>query len=248
MEEAYTMGFTDVIAEATTYFKGSSEARVRNIRVSAERFHGVVVPPGAVFSFNEFLGPVTAEAGFEDSLIIRGDRTAVGIGGGVCQVSTTAFRAAFFGGYEIVERWAHGYRVSWYETGSGPGLDATIYTPDVDFKFRNDTERYLLIQTYTDQEAGTLAFRFYGTPIGRLVTLEGPSEENVVPHGADVYQDDPTLPKGTTKQVDWAKDGVDVTVHRTVTERDAVIHQDTFFSRYNPWNAVYLVGTADNDE
>jgi vancomycin resistance protein YoaR len=153
MEEAHVMGFTDVIAEATTYFKGSSEARVRNIRVSAEKFHGVVVPPGAVFSFNEFLGPVTAEAGFEDSLIIRGDRTAVGIGGGVCQVSTTAFRAAFFGGYEIVERWAHGYRVSWYETGSGPGLDATIYTPDVDFKFRNDTERYLLIQTYTDQEA-----------------------------------------------------------------------------------------------
>jgi vancomycin resistance protein YoaR len=248
MEEAYNMGFTDVIAEATTYFKGSSEARVRNIRVSAERFHGVVVPPGAVFSFNEFLGPVTAEAGFEDSLIIRGDRTAVGIGGGVCQVSTTAFRAAFFGGYEIVERWAHGYRVSWYETGSGPGLDATIYTPDVDFKFRNDTEHYLLIQTYTDQEAGTLTFRFYGTPIGRLVTMEGPSEENVVPHGADVYQDDPTLPKGTTKQVDWAKDGVDVTVHRTVTERDAVIHQDTFFSRYNPWNAVYLVGTADNEE
>jgi vancomycin resistance protein YoaR len=81
-----------------------------------------------------------------------------------------------------------------------------------------------------------------------LVTMEGPSEENVVPHGADVYQDDPTLPKGTTKQVDWAKDGVDVTVHRTVTERDEVIHQDTFFSRYNPWNAVYLVGTADNEE
>jgi len=248
MEEAYNMGFTDLVAEATTYFKGSSEARVRNIRVAAENFHGVVVPPGAVFSFNEYLGPVTAEAGFEDSLIIRGDRTAVGIGGGVCQVSTTAFRAAFFGGYEIVERWAHGYRVSWYETGSGPGLDATIYTPDVDFKFRNDTAHYLLIQTFTDKAAGTLSFRFYGTPTGRLVTLEGPFEENVVPHGPDVYQEDPTLPEGTVKQVDWAKDGVDVTVRRTVTERDTVIHQDTFFSRYQPWRAVYLVGTATNDE
>jgi vancomycin resistance protein YoaR len=248
MEEAYNMGFTDVVAEATTYFQGSSEARIRNIRVAAENFHGVVVPPGAVFSFNEYLGPVTAEVGFEDSLIIRGDRTAVGIGGGVCQVSTTAFRAAFFGGYEIVERWAHGYRVSWYETGSGPGLDATIYTPDVDFKFRNDTEHYLLIQTYTDQAAGTLQFRFYGTPVDRLVTMEGPFEENVVPHGPDVYQEDPNLPEGTVKQVDWAKDGVDVTVRRTVTERDVIIHQDTFFSRYQPWRAVYLVGTGTNDE
>ncbi len=248
MEEAHNMGFTDVVAEATTYFQGSSEARIRNIRVAASKFHGVVVPPGAVFSFNEYLGPVTAEAGFEDSLIIWGDRTAVGIGGGVCQVSTTAFRAAFFGGYEIVERWAHGYRVSWYETGSGPGFDATIYTPDVDFKFRNDTQNYLLIQTYTDPETGTLAFRFYGTPAGRLVSIDGPFEENVVSHGSAVYQEDSSLPKGTVKQVDWAKDGVDVTVHRAVTEGDEIIHQDTFFSRYKPWRAVYLVGTATDEE
>jgi vancomycin resistance protein YoaR len=248
MEEGYNMGFTDVVAESTTYFKGSSEARVRNIRAAAEKFHGIVVPPGAVFSFDEYLGPVTAEAGFEDSLVIWGDRTAVGIGGGVCQVSTTAFRAAFFGGLEIVERWAHGYRVSWYETGSGPGLDATIYTPDVDFKFRNDTDHYLLIQTYTDPVAGTLTFRFYGTPAGRQVTMEGPFEENVVPHGPAVYQEDPTLPKGTTKQVEWAKDGVDVTVRRTVTKGDVIIHQDTFFSRYKPWRAVYLTGTGTSDE
>ena len=248
MEDAYNLGFTDVTAEAVTYFKGSSEARVRNIGVAANKFHGVVVPPGAVFSFNENLGPVTAEAGFEESLIIWGDRTAVGIGGGVCQVSTTAFRTAFFGGFEIVERWAHGYRVSWYETGSGPGLDATIYTPDVDFKFRNDTDHYLLIQTYTDQETGTLTFRFYGTPTDRTVTMEGPFEENVVQHGPDVYEEDPTLPKGTTKQIDWAKDGVDVTVRRTVSEGDQIIHQDDFLSRYRPWRAVYLVGTATNDE
>jgi vancomycin resistance protein YoaR len=162
-------------------------------------------------------------------------------------VSTTAFRAAFFGGFEIVERWAHGYRVSWYEIGGGPGLDATVYSPDVDFKFRNDSQGYLLIQTYVDQAAGTLTFRFYGTPSGRQVTMEGPFEENSVPHGQDIYQEDPTLPKGTTKQVDWPKDGVDVTVRRTVTQGDAVLHQDTFFSRYRPWSAVYLVGTATDN-
>ena len=213
-----------------------------------EKFHGIVVPPGAIFSFNDYLGPVTTETGFEESLIISGDRTAVGIGGGVCQVSTTAFRAALFGGFEITERWAHGYRVSWYETGSGPGMDATIYTPDVDFKFRNDTDHYLLIQTDVDETAGTLSFRFYGTPTGRQVTIEDPVVENVVPHGPAIYQDDPSLPKGTTEQVDWANDGVDVTVRRTVTEGDAVIHQDTFFSRYKPWRARYLIGTATSDE
>jgi vancomycin resistance protein YoaR len=246
MEAVDTMGFTDVVAEATTYFKGSAEARVHNIRVATARFHGIVVPPGAVFSFNQYLGSVSAEAGFEDSLVIWGDRTAVGIGGGVCQVSTTAFRAAFFGGFEIVERWAHGYRVSWYEIAGGPGLDATIYTPDVDLKFRNDSEHYLLIQTYVDETAGTLTFRFYGTPTGRVVTMEGPFEENVVPHAPAIYQDDSTLPEGTVKQVDWPKDGVDVTVRRTVTQGERVIHRDTFFSRYRPWQAVYLVGTAAN--
>jgi len=243
-EDMNQMGLTSLVGEATTYFKGSAEARVRNIGVAASKFHGVVVPPGAVFSFNDYLGPVTAEAGFEDGLVIWGDRTAVGIGGGVCQVSTTAFRAAVMGGFEIVERWAHGYRVSWYETGTGPGLDATVYSPDVDFKFRNDTDHFLLIQTATDPAAGTVTFRFYGTPTGRVVKLEGPVEENVVPHGAPVYQDDPTLPKGKTTQVEWAKDGEDVTVRRTVTMGDAVVHQDTFFSRYKPWRATYLVGTG----
>lgn len=244
MERMNELGFTSVVAEATSTFQGSSEARARNIQVAAAKFHGLVVPPGEVFSFNEHLGPVTAENGFEDSLIIWGDRTAVGIGGGVCQVSSTAFRAAFFGGFEVVERWAHGYRVSWYEIDTGPGLDATIYAPDVDFKFRNDTDHFLLIQTYTDLEAGTLTFRFYGTPTGRGVTMEGPIVENVTSPGPPQYQDDPSLPKDTRKQVEWAKDGADVTVRRVVTQAGVPVHQDTFVSRYRPWRAMFLVGTG----
>jgi vancomycin resistance protein YoaR len=245
MEQVANMGFTAVVGEATSYFSGSSDARVHNIQVAASKFHGLVVPPGAVFSFNQYLGPVTAENGFEEGLIIWGDRSAVGIGGGVCQVSTTAFRAAFNGGFDIVERWAHGYRVSWYEIGSAVGLDATIYAPDVDFKFRNDTDHFLLIQTYTDPEAATLTFRFYGTPTSRVVTMEGPIEANARPAPDPVYQNDATLPKGTTKQVEWARDGVDVTIKRTVTEAGTVIHQDTFFSAYQPWRAMYLVGTGN---
>jgi vancomycin resistance protein YoaR len=237
------LGIKELAAEATTYFKGSAPARMRNIQVAAAKFQGIVVPPGEMFSFNKYLGQVSAANGFEDSLVIWGDRTAVGIGGGVCQVSTTAFRAAFWGGYEITERWAHGYRVSWYEPPVG--LDATVYAPDVDFRFRNDTPYYLLIQTETNLQAATVTFRFYGTKPNRTVEMTEPLEENPVPHGPDIYQEEPTLPKGTTKQVDWAKDGLDVTVKRIVKEGDTVIHQDTFFSRYKPWQAVYLVGTKE---
>jgi vancomycin resistance protein YoaR len=242
MNNTAQLGITHLIGSATSYFKGSSIGRMQNIQVAASKFHGLVIPPGATFSFNEYLGDVSVENGFVESLIIAGDRTAVGMGGGVCQVSTTAFKAAFFTGLEIVERWAHGYRVSWYETGSGPGLDATIYSPSVDLKFRNDTNSYILIQTETDLNAGTLTFNFYGSPLNRTVVVSDPEESNRIPHAPPIYQDDPTLKPGQVKQVDWAKDGVDVTVYRSVTENGQIIHQDTIFSRYRPWQAVFKVG------
>jgi vancomycin resistance protein YoaR len=238
-----SLGIKELVSEATTYFKGSSLGRMHNIQVAASRFHSLVIPPGGTFSFNEHLGEVSAATGYEESIIIWGNRSTVGIGGGVCQVSTTAFRAAFWGGYPITERWAHGYRVGWYEPPVG--MDATVYSPQTDLKFVNDTLYYLLIETETDLKAGTVAFRFYSTKTGRAVELEGPFEANVVPHGPAVYQDDPTLPKGTTKQIDWAHDGIDVTVYRIVKEGDKVLWQDTFFSRYRPWQAVYLVGTGE---
>jgi vancomycin resistance protein YoaR len=236
------LGITALVVEQTSYFSGSSEGRMRNIALAASKFDGVIVPPGEIFSFNEQLGPVTAEEGYDESLIIFGDRTTVGIGGGVCQVSTTAFRAAFFGGFELVERWAHGYRVGWYETNSVPGLDATIYTPDVDFKFRNDTEHYLLIQTESDLEAGTLTFRFYGASPEREVQVSEPVIENIKRPPPPRYEQVVTLPRGAVKQVDWAKDGMDVTVTRVVTQGEETIHQDSIVSRYRPWQAVYQVG------
>ncbi|MFB0538096.1 MAG: VanW family protein [Anaerolineae bacterium] len=242
-ENAESLGIKELVSEATTYFKGSSSGRMHNIHVAASRFHGLVIPPEGIFSFNEHLGEVSAATGYEESIIIWGNRSAVGIGGGVCQVSTTAFRAAFWGGYPVTERWAHGYRVGWYEPPVG--MDATVYSPQVDFKFVNDTPHYLLIETETDLKAGTVTFRFYGTKTGRTVEIEGPFEANVVSHGPDVYREDPTLPEGTTEQIDWAHDGVDVTVYRMVREGDKVLWKDTFFSRYRPWQAVYLIGTGE---
>jgi len=242
-DEPGDLGIVELVSEGITYFKGSSAGRIHNIQVAASRFHGLVIPPGHTFSFNEHLGEVSAETGYEESVIILGDRTTWEIGGGVCQVSTTAFRAAFWGGFPILERSPHTFRVSWYEPPVG--LDATVYSPWVDLKFLNDTSYYLLIETETDTQAGSLSFRFYSTRTGRTVDMEGPSEENVVPHGEPVYEDDPTLPKGTTKQVEWARDGVDVTLYRIVKQGDEVISREEFFSRYEPWQARYLVGTKE---
>lgn len=236
------LGLNEIIVEATTSFRGSSKERMTNIALAAERFDGVLLAPGEIFSFNKYLGEVTAEQGFAESLIIWGDQTAVGIGGGICQVSTTAFRAAFWAGLEILERWAHGYRVSWYEPPVG--MDATVYSPVVDFKFRNDTPAYLLIKTKTDLTNGTITFYFIGTDTGRTVEMEGPITANVIHPEPPEYREDPSLPAGTVKQVEWERDGVDVTVKRIVRQGDTIIHEDVFFSRYRPWRAVFLVGTG----
>ncbi|HXF70018.1 MAG TPA: VanW family protein [Thermoflexus sp.] len=242
---AEALGITGLIAQATTNFKGSPPPRVRNITLGASRMHGVVVPPGEVFSFNAHLGDVSVDTGFEEALIIYNGRTVRGVGGGLCQVSTTLFRAAFFGGFPIEERWPHAYRVGWYERTFGPGLDAAIFSPYADFKFRNDRETPILIAAEVNPETGTLTFKIYGSDDGRRVTVEGPFVSNVVPHGPPVYEEDPALPKGKIVQVDWAVDGADVLVKRKVEKDGQILYEDRVFTRYQPWRAVFKVGTGE---
>jgi vancomycin resistance protein YoaR len=232
------MGIRELVATGSTYFAGSSADRVRNIEVAAEKFDGVVIPPGGIFSFNKIVEDVSAANGFEDSLVIWGDRTAVGVGGGVCQISTTVFRAAYEGGFPIVERYNHGYVVGWY---GDPGMDATIFTPSVDFKFRNDTDAYLLIEPVVDSANGVATFNFYGTAPNRTVVVGKPKISDVVPAPAALYTVDESLAPGEKDQVDWAKEGMTVEVERTITE-DGTTRTDTLRSKYQPWQAVYLVG------
>src|SRR5512147_796441 len=151
-----------------------------NIGAATAQFQGVLIKPGETFSFNKYLGDVSLDKGFAEALIIFNGRTVTGVGGGVCQVSTTVFRAAFSAGFPIIERWPHAYRVGWYERGFGPGLDATVFSPYVDFKFTNDTPYALLIESYANDAAGRLTFKFYSTPDGRQVAVSEPIVENVV--------------------------------------------------------------------
>jgi len=241
---AAELGITELITQATTYFRGSSAARIANVKLAASRFHGVIVPPGEVFSFNYFLGNVSKEDGFEEGLIIVGGRTEKGIGGGVCQVSTTAFQAALRAGFPILERYPHGYRVSYYENGMGAGYDAAVFTPFADMKFRNDTASHLLVETVYDPKNVTLTFKFFGKRDGRVVEIGQPNIAQIVPHPADQYEPDPdnALAPGEVKQVEYAVDGATISFTRKVTRGAETLINETISSRYIPWRNVFRFG------
>ena len=244
---AAQLGITQLVSEQSTYFIGSSAERIKNIQVAAARFHGLLVPPNSDFSFDDNLGDVSLDSGFAEALIIFGGRTIRGVGGGVCQVSTTVFRAAYFGGFPIVERYSHAYRVGYYERGDtwkGPGLDATVYAPLVDFKFTNDTPYWLLMEVYVNPATSRITWKFYSTSDGRQTTVSAADVQNEVPAPEPSYVEDDTLAAGVIKQVDYAAVGADVSVSRVITRDGNQINanEPALSTHYEPWRAVFNYG------
>jgi vancomycin resistance protein YoaR len=187
---AEQLGITELVSSQTSYFYGSTPERIQNIQTASASFHGVLVAPGATFSMAAVMGDVSLDNGYAEAWIIFGGRTIQGVGGGVCQVSTTFFRTAFFGGYPIVERHPHAYRVGYYEQTAGggydtslAGLDATVFVPMVDFKFTNDRSSWLLMETYVNPAARTLTWKFYSAPDGRTVSWDTTGPQNIVGGG-----------------------------------------------------------------
>lgn len=248
------LGVTQLVGQQTTYFYGSSDARIQNIVAAAARYHGLLVAPGEVFSMGSVLGDVSLENGFAEALIIYGGRTIKGVGGGVCQVSTTLFRTVFFAGYPVAERYSHAYRVSYYEMDASgsvdtnlAGMDATVYFPLVDFKFVNDTPYWMLMETYVDVGARTITWKLYSTSDGRSVTWETTGPSNVVPAPEPLFEENPELRKNEIKQVDYAAQGADVNVTRTVWVNGQVYFTDQFQTHYQPWQAVCQYGPETED-
>jgi vancomycin resistance protein YoaR len=244
---AESLGISELTSVYTSYFYGSDASRIQNIKTASSRFHGLLVAPGESFSMAQALGDVSLDTGYSEAWIIYGDRTIKGVGGGVCQVSTTLFRTVFFGGYQVDERWFHAYRVKYYEqTASGghddklAGLDATVFAPQVDFRFTNDSPYWLLMETYVGNSS--LTWKFYSTSDGRSVSWDTSGLQNIVEPPEPLYTENPDLAKGEIKQIDWAVDGADVTVTRTVTRDGVVIHDDVFNTHYMPWQAKYEYG------
>lgn len=236
-----SLGIKELIGRGVSNFARSISNRIYNIQLTASKINGVLVPPGEVFSFNQTVGDMTAANGFKQGYVIKEGRTVLDDGGGVCQDSTTLFRAVLNAGLPIVKRTAHAYRVGYYEQGFPPGLDATVFYPSVDFQFKNDTPAHILIQAYTVET--TLYFDLYGTSDGRITTISKSVVTDQIPPPSELRQDDPTLPKGTVKQVDWAAWGAKVSFKRTVSRGGEEIIKETWNSTYKPWQAVYLVGT-----
>jgi vancomycin resistance protein YoaR len=240
----------------TSYFRASHAERIQNIVTAAARFDGVLVAPGETFSVGKTLGDVSLDNGFTEALIIYGGRTIKGVGGGVCQVSTTLFRTVFFAGYPVVERVPHAYRVSYYEqTSSGldpkyAGLDATVYSPLVDFKFTNDSAYWILMETFVDESSRSLTWKFYSTYDGRSVQWDTTGPTNVVPAPEALFKVNPDLRLNQIRQTDYAANGADVDVSRTVLQDGGVHFQDHFQTHYEAWQAVceYGPGTDNPDK
>jgi vancomycin resistance protein YoaR len=246
---AQELGITELVSVQTSYFYGSDAARVKNITTAASRFHGIFVAPGETFSMANILGDITLDNGYAEAIIIYGDQSIKGVGGGVCQVSTTLFRTAFFGGFPIVERHAHAYRVYYYEKVAGnkvdtrlAGLDATVYVPLVDFKFTNDTPYWLLMETYVNPSNSSITWKFYSTSDGRKVEWDTTGPTNTVEPPEPLYKENPDLPKGEIKQVDWASQGADVNVTRSVYRNGNLYFSDNFATHYQAWQAKYEYG------
>lgn len=244
---AQELGITELVHQEVSYFYGSSAERIQNIEAAASQFHGVLVAPGETFSMGATMGDVSLDNGFAEALIIYGGRTIKGVGGGVCQVSTTLFRAVFNAGYPVVERTPHAYRVGYYEQTAGgsadprlAGLDATVYFPLVDFKFTNDTPYWILMETYMG--SGSLTWKLYSTRDGRTVNWDTTGVTDVVPAPSPLFEENPELAKNEMKQVDWAANGADVTVTRTVMRDGAILFQDEFTTHYQPWQAICQYG------
>lgn len=243
-EDVNNLGIKELIGRGSSHFSGSIANRIYNIGLSSSRFKGVLIPPGEILSFNDIVGDVSNLTGYKQAYVIKDGKTVLGDGGGVCQVSTTLFRAALNAGLPIVERRAHSYRVSYYEQDSPPGLDATVYAPTTDLKIKNDTPGHILIQPVFDAQKATLAFEIYGTSDGRVASVTKPVVTNVTPPPEDLYVDDPTLPAGKIKQVDFKAWGAKVTFTYKVERGGETIYQKTFVSNYRPWQAAYLRGTG----
>ena len=199
---AERMGITGVVGAYTTDYTGIPN-RIHNVQLVAHLVDDKLIPPGAVFSFNETTGARTAAKGFLDAPVIINGEVTTGLGGGVCQVSTTVFNAAFEAGLPIVSRTNHALYISHYPQGR----DATVDYPDVDLKFANDTGHWLLLRTAVGSYALTVTL--YGTPTDRKVVS---SVSPLVVHGkppvqktvdktlkpGEVVVDDPGVPAMTT--------------------------------------------------
>jgi vancomycin resistance protein YoaR len=239
------LGITTKIAVGDSDYEGSDSGRATNIEVGSRLLNGTLVPPHGEFSFNHAIGVIDKDKGFVTAPIIDGKKIGEDDGGGICQVSTTVFRAAMRSGLPITEWWPHTFRLGFYEQdGWAPGFDASILQPEGDpfsggdFKFENTTDSWMLVESYTENDRVYVIL--YGPDLGYTVTFTDPVLSDPTPPPPDEEIVDKTLSAGTVEQTGYAQEGISVDYQRIVTDKDGnVVRQDdwptTFSPRPNIW-------------
>ncbi|MFA5894148.1 MAG: VanW family protein [Candidatus Shapirobacteria bacterium] len=235
-------GIKELLGSGTSTFKHSTAIRNMNVERGASIVNRILVAPGETFSFVKALGDVSVENGYKMAYVIRAGKTELDVGGGICQVSTTFFRALLNSGLNITNRQNHAYRVQYYEEDMPPGYDATVFIPNPDLKFVNDTGHHILIQSKYDGKEKRLTYDIYGTSDGRKTEISNYRQWGAAPAPPTVYIDDPTLAPGKVIQDEHAIPGLKTSFDWKVTRDGQIIHQKTFSSSYSPWAAVFRRG------
>ncbi len=247
----HQLGIRELVSIGKSDFTGSAAYRIHNIGVGMQLLNGLLIAPGEEFSFNKNIGQINAANGFVEGAAIIQNRTQQEFGGGICQDSTTLFRAAFWAGLPITERWGHSFYISWYDKyalgprGNGPGLDATIFTGGPDLKFINDTGAWLLIQAWSNPKTGVAQIELYGTKPNRTVDLTHKVYDHTPAPSEPVFVADPKVPRGTIKHTDKARGGMTIDVYRLVVENGAPRPPELFRTRFRPWPNIYTLNPAD---
>jgi len=241
------LGITTRLAVGSSNFEGSDDGRAHNIQVGANILNGYLIAPQSEFSFNHSVGVITEDLGFVESNVVDGERIGRDVGGGICQVSTTVFRAAFRAGLPITEWHPHRYRMSFYEQDDWPvGLDASILQPEGnpfgggDFKFYNPTDSWMLLESYTDGPRVVVVL--YGADLGYKVDVTGPVMGDTYESPPDIEIVDENAPQGTMEISEYALQGFDVDFIREVYDRDGnLVESNEFYSHFYPRGNAWKV-------
>lgn len=238
----YDAGFRHHFGGGISSAGGSPDFRVQNILAATRQIDGMRISAGAVFDFNRRVR-ISSKLGFVDGYVIRGLLLDKDIGGGICQVSTTVWRAAYAAGLPLLERNQHSYSVAYYDP---PGMEATVYAPSKNLRFRNDTAQALWLQMDWDAGSKQLSLNFFGAPPERRVAVSQPVISNVRVAPKDRFVPDASVKLGEAKLVSGAADGLEARISRRVQYDSGRVLRDVTRSRYIAWGAIYAVNPRDS--
>jgi len=247
-ESLVDLGITTLLARGKSSFAGSAEARRENVRVAAGHVSRTLIPPGGEWSFNDNLGAITPENGYVEGHSIQGNWYTDDIGGGVCQISTTVFRAALFAGFRFSEWNSHAFRIAFYELdGSPPGIDAAIFQPntptdqELDLVIVNPTDSWAYVQTLIDEDEVTA--ELYGTPVDYETVIEKPEIGDPIDPPAPQVRVDPEMAPTERKMLSVSQPGYDVFTTRRFMRDGEELEKQVFASYYQPQPEMWIVGS-----